>query len=304
MRLLTRKLLQRLRRHFMIPIFTSLPPRLVRQNSSGSDLGPEYLAMCVESWRSAGFEPYTINSVNEDLGDLPEQLGVSRLTTAQDARDLVGKPLIYISDFFDVISSVGEGPVAIVNADILLEIAPSAFGAFQRLKVGEFAFFSRTDIEKVEDRHGTVHELGVDLFVFHSDDLRQLDADRFIIGVPWWDHFIPVAARLNGLRPVAPEGVGVFHLIHEEAWKFDQWLDYGEHFWRLAKERAQKTDDPDHRKYLRALKRASQFALSNPPRVGRAALRGITAAGRERNLRRGLERVVRVNLSFVRSTDG
>lgn len=57
-----------------IPLFTSLPPRIIRRNKHGEDIGEHYAAACFQSWQDSGFRPVTLNATSEDLSaqNLPE----------------------------------------------------------------------------------------------------------------------------------------------------------------------------------------------------------------------------------------
>lgn len=275
---------------------------MVRTQSDGRDLGLDYLAMCVQSWRDAGFQPYTINSQHETLGNLPEALGVERLTTTRDAREAVGKPLVYITDFLQTAGAVAKGPFAIVNADILVELTEDARTRLIQLTPGECGFFNRVDIAAPTARDGATHHLGFDLFCFHADDVARLDADRFVLGVPWWDHFLPVVARLNGLAPISATGIGVYHLQHDEAWDEQLWLDYGMRCRTGARQIAAHATAPGVAAYRMALRHATVFSPRRPRQAARSLLRSFSASGRRTNQTFGLYHLGRANVAFINGT--
>ena len=48
-----------------VPLLTSLPPAIARQDAKGNEIGREYQRRCAESWREAGFLPISVNSAGE-----------------------------------------------------------------------------------------------------------------------------------------------------------------------------------------------------------------------------------------------
>ena len=101
-----------------IPIFTSIPPAISRISDEGVEIGSEYQAACIASWKDSGFTPVTINSNAEILSaHVVTEASVSRLK--RDATSLYGKPFPFVNDFFEEISSSWSGVVAITNSDIL-----------------------------------------------------------------------------------------------------------------------------------------------------------------------------------------
>src|ERR1044072_7633021 len=87
-----------------IPLLTSLPPRMSRPLPDGREFGAQYQAMCVASWREAGFsEIVSINSRRElepqpQIYDLAKSLGVRVVAVDRDAAEQVGKAYAYIAD--------------------------------------------------------------------------------------------------------------------------------------------------------------------------------------------------------------
>ena len=87
------------------PVFlvTSIPPKIVRHDKWGHEIGGEYQQACVASWLHAGFTPVSINSIAEPR---PSLEGVRYVTVRRDARRITGKPLIYFDDLLAEASRV------------------------------------------------------------------------------------------------------------------------------------------------------------------------------------------------------
>src|SRR5574339_77765 len=126
----------------MIPLFTSIPPRISRQAPDGSEIGREYAQQCIASWRKSGFHPITLNAGDEAVSELVQSEGIERLSMPQNARERFGRPLVYLDDFIRVARARTDGVVAIVNSDILLDMEPEMFGQLPALQPG-YGLFSK-----------------------------------------------------------------------------------------------------------------------------------------------------------------
>lgn len=108
------------------PIFTSIPPFFSRLDTQGREIGDAYLASCVESWRACGFDPVTVNSVDEDLHPMIGDLNVQILRVPRHARALSGRAHIFLADLLKAALELDQERVFIINADIELEIDETA----------------------------------------------------------------------------------------------------------------------------------------------------------------------------------
>src|SRR5580704_15587850 len=97
-----------------IPLITSIPPRLSRLDSAGVDFGDAYQSDCIASWRSAGFDPISVNSADEAHTHAVRVIPVGR-----DASAITGRPNVYLGDLLAVACiEANGGSFAITNADI------------------------------------------------------------------------------------------------------------------------------------------------------------------------------------------
>ncbi|MFO1184894.1 MAG: hypothetical protein U1E56_08910 [Bauldia sp.] len=208
-----------------VALFTSVPPRLVRLDGAGVDIGAAYLGECIGSWQSAGFDPFSINAVGEPTSHSLRQIRVDR-----DARDIAaGRPMVFLDDFLGAIASAAGGSAyAIANADVTILDADLA-ERVASIRPGEVLFSRRLDWPAEDRARRTVAIHGFDFFAGHSDDLRSFGGSGLVFGLPWWDHFFPLAMWINGvrLRQLAPV---VAHLDHGERWDSASWHQLGTRF--------------------------------------------------------------------------
>ena len=281
------------------PLFTSIPPRFVRKDKAGVDFGRDYFSRCVASWRTCNLEPVSINSRAEEESQLTREFGIRRVEVERNALDLCGKPLVYITDFIRAACSDGEGPLVIANSDILLDIPPETSERIAAIQPGECLVASRVDIRSMDVYDGSEYRSGYDFFAYHTYDLRGVADSPFIFGLPWWDHFLPIAMFLQGARPVGPSKGIAYHLEHTERWDWQNFIRLGHRYISLMRE----LDDDGAGTLVQNINAAVSGLNDNPLRVllrgPRNRARALTAKGRERNELDVLDRVAQVNARWI-----
>lgn len=213
----------------MIPILTSLPPKLSRQEPGGAEIGPEYQEACIDSWKLNGFQVHSINS-HREISLVPHYEGVTFWQVNRDANHVAGKHLVWLSDIMKIAAKVTNGPFLFVNADIILRSNSEFYSEIENIKPKEMLFSKRIDVDRVSDQTGTVYPWGYDLFCLHRDDIIGLEETKFIMGCPWWDYFVPYSLALRGVRLRIPSQHFAHHLRHHERWKPRLWTSLGLHF--------------------------------------------------------------------------
>lgn len=206
----------------MIPLFTSIPPCFTRQNLDGQEIGLQYAIKCVQSWRDNGFDPITVNAENESVSEIISSENLKRITVQQDFINRFGKPLISLGDFVSAACSFANGPVVITNADILIDMSPTTYQCCENIKPGECLVVKRCDIREIDSRDGVEYLHGYDFFAYHTEDLKKFYCDELVIGMPWWDHYLPVSMYLNGMISLSVNEPFAFHLVHNDRWDLKQ----------------------------------------------------------------------------------
>jgi hypothetical protein len=236
-----------------VPLVTSVPPSLSRVSARGEELGPDWLDRCRASWHAAGFVPISVNSAQELQRFGKGFTGVRTIVRTRDARAETGKPLVHFHDLLQAaVEAAGDGPVALANADVLLEgreLTPLVVA----LRPGQAYFSRRIDVPAPDSREGQPYAYGIDFFAMHARDLAALRDGGFVFGAPWWDYYLPaalLAARVV-LRPLA--GRHVFHLAHGERWNAEQWRLFGGRFVERVPPLLREAGSIDARGYLREL---------------------------------------------------
>jgi hypothetical protein len=214
-------------------ICTSLPPltRQQRFNSKGRNVSEEYAQLCIQSWIDASDEVVSVNSLIESNCGLEERID-SVVYQERDGSKEVGRPLLCIRDILSVATQRSDVThVGIVNADIYLKGNQVSYD-LDRLSGDTFVCEARFDTRDVGELGGKRFRHGYDFFILSRSQQESLKVDSFFIGVPWWDHYVPIALIFSGFRPSRSSQLVPHSLIHEERWDIDLWTEFGQRFVR------------------------------------------------------------------------
>ena len=266
-----------------IPLITSLPPRMSRPLPDGREFGAEYQAMCIASWREAGFsEIVSVNSRRElealpQIYDLAKANGVRVVAVERDAAETVGKAYAYVSDIFGVGAELaGDGTVAFVNADIMLGASPRVADLVAaNVGPGQFAVARRVPVDRPGAATGEPYYWGFDFFAGDAREFAAVPDIGLIVGCHWWDHLMPALMCWAGARMVHIEEPVVIHLEHEERSGEDIRARLGQRFLdelrRVAAGGTWKSETAAL--YMQGLERAVKDQSGRPIRDLAAALR-------------------------------
>ena len=218
-----------------IPLITSISPRIFRRNEKGDEIGEAYQLTCIESWRHAGFEPVSVNSINEAYSHSVRMIPVRR-----DASAITGRTHVFLADLLAVVSTEARGrPFVLMNADLVIPSTSALADRLSQICPGEFIFSRRIDIDQPGQADGVAPRWGYDFFAGHADDISELPNAGMVFGAPWWDYFLPLLMFMQGCRiyQIKP---AVLHLNHTERWNWVAWKTLGQRF--VAEVGARATD--------------------------------------------------------------
>jgi hypothetical protein len=194
---------------------------------SGQDVTEAYAEACTTSWRRFFSHVISVNSFLEKDLEIEELVRDVRYVPT-DLMNQVGKPVTLFNDLLN--EAHGYDLIGVINADIYL--AGAVDDALRGLGVDTFVAERRTDVDTVDSTEGSLYPYGYDFFVLPAPLLPIVSGTDLALGVPWWDHFVPVSLILAGHRPTG-RGTGLaFSLRHEERWDANLWVVYGRIFVR------------------------------------------------------------------------
>ena len=226
---------------------------------------------------------------------LAVDLGVRRVDVSRDARELCGKPLVYLTDLIAAACSVTDGPVIITNSDILLDVPGDTLDRISAIQPGECVVGKRVDIQSIDVREGCEYGGGYDFFAYHTRDLRNFTEGDFILGAPWWDHFLPISMFLRGVRQIGAKRRFAYHLVHTDRWDLPLWSKLGHRYLLTMYERKDRAAAPLVRSIKRALRGYDQPLRA----LLKIRAKRLTMAGRKLDDIDALYRVSHVNERWI-----
>jgi len=212
------------------------------------DLVNQYKA--IDTWLNSGYVVHSFNSKKEieKLASLYPQVTFHEVTETADA--ITGKPMVFLKDIFSYFYE-NHTPFTLINSDIYLSVTR---GLAQRLALEHecnspsIILASRIEIENeftqlsVYNPHNAITRLkygrhyfmGFDFFSFNlpaleiiTKILKQKSGNKYCLGIPWWDHWLPMIALQNTIKLSYLVPSPIFHIYHEAQYSKNLWRDYG-----------------------------------------------------------------------------
>ena len=198
-------------------IFTTLNP------NSNFDSQSE----AMNSW-SSKYEVYSINT-KEEIEKISSIYKNVKFIETDVTYQYNKKKLIKLNSILSAIESVCENcNVAIINSDIILndKIKESIFN--KKYNDG-LTIATRYELDG-DDIYPFTN--GYDLFIFNTKYLDLFKNENYVIGMPWWDFWIPLISIKAGLEVYHIKSKVIFHRTHETNYDDDVWITFGEYLYK------------------------------------------------------------------------
>jgi hypothetical protein len=197
-----------------ITLYTSIPPRLIRQ-SQQEDYGESYQNECINSWREAGFRVVSINPGCEIEALVGKEYDVEFLSNGSSQNRTT------LGAFLSTIAASREDVAGIINADCYLMSPGVAIDNLLKAATGAIILLERLNIDPNTMRACSSSIVGFDGFFFDTRFVARInDGDNWTIGNPIWDYWFPLAMHIGGAIVKAPSSPIIFHLTHEPVWSY------------------------------------------------------------------------------------
>lgn len=221
-------------------LFTSIPPRLRGRPFDPAAAGSLQMR-AIRSWQEAGFRPVSINSSTEIaadawLGDSLRRAGVESVAVpVEPVRGNRQGRLVPFHDFLAAVAaSPGQAAAAITNADIVFASSGAAplAAKVSRLDLRTQLLAQRTDLVPASDgpAEKAVNLHGFDFFAFDRSMVAgtiPFLAPDLVMGMPWWDHYLPLALMAVGCRPRLVHPAWILHETHADRWNRSDYCRIG-----------------------------------------------------------------------------
>lgn len=206
----------------------------------GTSLAPfdfEKQIIAVESWIKNGFRVISCNT-KEEIDVLKSRFGDLEIEfeeVVRDAHRIVGKPLPYIQDILDIVSSQSKHICGYINSDIIISDMPDGMYEFLAEEAdNSLVFIRRNEIGCVDDiksLNWKIHFDGIDLFFVDKRLVFDFFDDGFFVQSVW-DLSILVKCELLKINIKELMNPIAFHIRHTLKWDYETSLFLVEKFYR------------------------------------------------------------------------
>jgi hypothetical protein len=244
-------LLQRRRRPSSsqcVTIFTSLMPRRFDVQKAA-----------VESWLRGGFVVRSVNVRKEidELTDVFPKVDFVEFTSKKGSLAPI--------DHLCRLMAEDENPIiGLVNSDIIFLDATNLLRQLESEHLHSLVFGHRQDLQSPADTIGQPYREGFDYFFMERESWRKIAGTCLLMGAPWWDYWVPLAARLNGLVLKKVEDVQIVHMMHPFTYDVKTSLHYARSFWRDFAVAARSVEPGAHDEFAALLCRAGRTLTAEP----------------------------------------
>jgi len=191
----------------------------------------------IESWRKIGFDVVSINCPDE-IQRLREFFPKVRFVQARrNARELLGKPLIYFDEFLKFFQRSGSEICGIVNSDIHLVADQGIVPFIKTHAQNSLIYGSRTEVDSLDLLEGEVCQTGFDFFFFDKSLISCFPESEFCIGMPWWDYWVPLIPAVEGFQTKRLVSPFAYHIRHTCEWEKEKWLLLAKRFFGYLRRR-------------------------------------------------------------------
>ncbi len=204
------------RRDCSVTVATSLMPKRLPDQQAA-----------VSSWLALGFDVVSVNAPEEIARLAPDFPNVRFEVAHRTAEALCGRPLIPLDEMLRVLREDAAPFCAIVNSDIVFPRSLATGHALAILAQRRVVFGNRRNVRSLEDGEGRLYKGGYDYFLFDRELLDLFSGTELVIGAPWWDYWIPLAAAMTGIPALCPTDLPALHRIHDVGYSRQLYLHFG-----------------------------------------------------------------------------
>lgn len=161
------------------------------------------------------YEVYSVNTEQEIeiAKDIFPQ--VSFIKT-ENTYKIGSRTLIRLDGILDAIRSTDAKRFAIVNSDIILR---KRIGLDKKLD-GSLIIATRWELGDVPSYP---FSNGYDLFIFDVRNIALLYNKNYVIGMPWWDFWIPIVVSRAGIKIHHIKNDVILHRTHDTNYEQETW---------------------------------------------------------------------------------
>jgi hypothetical protein len=175
------------------------------------------------SW-SKYYQVYSVNPLDE-IDMAMEKFPFINFIGTDDIFTYREKKLVKLNAILDSIKKEKCKYCAIVNSDIILKNKIDV----KYLK-SDLTIATRWELDGVNKPYPFNN--GYDFFAFKSDIIDIFYNPNYVIGMPWWDFWMPLITTKLGFTISHIKNSVIFHRTHETNYDGDIWIRFGEYLYK------------------------------------------------------------------------
>jgi hypothetical protein len=183
----------------------------------------------IQSWRTAGLTPQTLNHFSE-CAVLARDYDLDIIMSVRTAMEQCGKHCMPINALLAHLATTA-GQSVLLNSDLVLRTSPAQFARFAAQCVDGLGYLVKYN--HTGDEAQAVREpYGIDAFVCDPSGISLGEA-HLSLGQPVWDYWLPYEfMRLNKPLYTTDEPIAL-HRRHPQTWDMARWDDFAVEFCRV-----------------------------------------------------------------------
>jgi hypothetical protein len=197
-----------------ICIVTSVMPRRIEAQRAA-----------LESWRAAGLSVVSVNSCAETAA-LRKYFPDLTFRTIDRTVEEGGRPFVPIRALIQAAKETSEDVCGIVNSDVEFRGHASFFEMVRQEVPGALVFGNRIDLSDKKLAAGKAFRNGYDFFFWDRGNSALFEETPMVLGLPWWDFWLPLHAYAQGLRTKRFVTSSMVHIVHPIGWDIINYVRY------------------------------------------------------------------------------
>jgi hypothetical protein len=183
----------------------------------------------MSSWAS-NFTIYSVNT-KQEIEIIKDLYPYIEFIETSDTYNYKGKKLIKINAILSAIKKIDEDYACIINSDIILnDKIDINFLLKDRYLDNGIVISTRYELDN--DKIPYPFTSGYDLFLFNKKNIDLFFNNNYVIGMPWWDYWIPIIANKNKFNIYHVNSKLIYHKTHQTNYDGDVWNEFGQSLYK------------------------------------------------------------------------
>lgn len=175
------------------------------------------------SW-SKYYEVYSVN-LKEEINTLKDKFPYVKFIETNNIFIYGEKKLVKLNAILNSMKNIDSNKFAIINSDIILKRdIPTKF-LKSNLTIG-----TRWELDGINKPYPFNN--GYDIFIFNKYMIDLYLNDNYVIGMPWWDFWIPLITIKSQLNLSHIKNEIIYHRTHDTNYDADIWIKFGEFLYK------------------------------------------------------------------------